>query len=90
MAVLLAFAALVLGGLVAGIILSTEVSGLAPRQVIGEAIEFGGSLSSPQPVGGLVEAPKREGRKASAKPDPAPRIRRSGTPCPSRATQLVL
>ena len=47
MAVLLAFAALVLGGLVAGIILSTEVSGPVPRQVIGEAIEFGSSWAEP-------------------------------------------
>ena len=47
MAVLLAFAALVLGGLVAGIILSTEVSGPVPRQLIGEAIEFGSSWAEP-------------------------------------------
>jgi len=43
MAVLLAFTALVLGGLVAGILLSTEVSGPVPRQFIGEAVEFGSS-----------------------------------------------
>ena len=47
MAVLLAFTALVLGGLVAGILLSTEVSGPVPRQFIGEAVEFGSSWAEP-------------------------------------------
>jgi hypothetical protein len=45
--VLVAFFALVVGGLAAGIILSTEVGGPAPRQFTGEAIVFGASWAEP-------------------------------------------